>query len=341
MEFFVSVIILNYNGRGYIEECIESVLMQTYRNKEIIIVDNGSQDGSFEFITEKYHDKIKIIRNETNVGFALGNNIGIAAASGNYIALLNNDAVADINWLNSLVNSARRSNKNTGMWASKILFYDNHNIIDTAGHLIYPDGLNRGRGKSELDNKQFDKEEEVFFPSACAALYSKVMLDQIGLFDPDFFAYGDDADIGLKARIAGWRCIFVPEAIVYHRSSATAGRYSPLKAYLVERNRVWILFKYFPLSRILISPFYTFTRFICQAYGAFSGKGSAGRFSEQYSKLKLVAVLLRAYLDALKGIYKIIKKRSDLKKIKKTDRHDFTLWLKKFGISAREIALKD
>ena len=88
------------------------------------------------------------------------------------------------------------------------------------------------------------------------------MLDEIGFFDPDFFAYGDDTDVGLKARLAGWRCLYVPAAVVYHRSSATAGRYSPFKAYLVERNRVWILVKYFPLRYILLSPFYTILRWI-------------------------------------------------------------------------------
>ncbi len=341
MDFSVSVIILNYNGKEYLEECIDSILQQTYRNLEITIVDNGSQDGSVELVKEKYLDKVNLIENGTNLGFALGNNIGISSARGNYIALLNNDAVADINWLNALIDSAQRSEKNVGMWASKILFYDKPNIIDTAGHLMYPDGLNRGRGKAELDIKQYDKEEEVFFPSGCAALYSKRMLEQIGLFDPDFFAYGDDTDIGLKARIAGWKCLYVPNAVVYHRSSATAGKYSPLKAYLVERNRLWILLKYFPVRHIIVSPLYTLKRFIYQAYGALSGKGSAGRFTEQYSRFRLILILLKAYFDAFKGLFKIMKKRLDLKKIKKTNSDDFTLWLKKFGISARDIALKD
>jgi GT2 family glycosyltransferase len=341
MDFFVSVIILNYNGKGYVEECIDSVLLQTYRNREIIIVDNGSQDGSVALIKEKYHDKLNIIENGNNLGFSLGNNIGISSARGDYIALLNNDAVADMNWLNALVDSARRSEENTGMWASKILFYDKRNIIDTAGHLMYPDGLNRGRGKGEVDTGQYDKEEEVFFPSGCAALYSKIMLDKINLFDPDFFAYGDDTDIGLKARIAGWKCTYVPTAVVYHKSSLTAGKYSPLKAYLVERNRVWILIKYFPLKLIIMSPFYTLKRFFYQAYGAFTGKGAAGRFTEQYSRWKLMSILVKSYFSALKGLLTMVKKRVDLKKIKETDRDDFTLWLKKFGISARDIALKD
>lgn len=337
----VSVIILNYNGKEFIEECIDSVLGQTYGNREIIVVDNGSMDGSLEIIKSKFAGRIRLIENKTNLGFAEGNNIGISSAKGDYIALLNNDASADADWLSELVGAARRSAGNFGMWASKILFYDKRNIIDTAGHLIYPDGLNRGRGKGEPDSARYDREEEVFFPSGCAALYSKSMLDQIGLFDPDFFAYGDDTDIGLRARIAGWKCMYVPTAVVFHRSSATAGRYSPLKAYLVERNRVWILIKYFPLRLILISPLYTFARFVLQSYGALTGIGAAGRFTEQHSPWKLVGVLLRAYFDAMKGSAKMIRKRSALKKIGKTEAKDFSLWIKRFGISAGEISLKD
>jgi GT2 family glycosyltransferase len=103
------------------------------------------------------------------------------------------------------------------MWASKILFYDHPDTIDTAGHLMYPDGLNIGRGKGEIDKGQYDREEEVFFPSGCAALYSKKMLDEIGYFDPDFFAYGDDTELGLRPA-AGWKCLFVPLSVVYHKS---------------------------------------------------------------------------------------------------------------------------
>lgn len=305
------------------------------------MVDNGSTDGSLEIIKEKFVGKIKLIENKNNLGFAEGNNIGISSATGTYIALLNNDAVAVATWLDELVGAAQRSDSTFGMWASKIFFYDNRKIIDTAGHLIYPDGLNRGRGKGENDSGQYDREEEVFFPSGCAALYSKRMLDQIGLFDPDFFAYGDDTDVGLKARIAGWKCLYVPTAIVYHRSSATAGRYSTLKAYLVERNRVWILIKYFPLRHILLSPLYTLKRLILQSYGSLTGIGAAGRFTEQYSRWKLISVLLKAYLDATRGSLKMISKRLALKKIKRTSASDFSLWIKRFGMSAREIALRD
>ena len=341
MGSLISVIILNYNGKDYIEECLDSVLDQTYEPLEIIVLDNASNDSSLEILKEKYSSKIKLIESNTNLGFAGGNNLALDYTKGEFIALLNNDAVADRRWIEEFMSAVNRCDGTFGMWASKILFYDDREIIDTAGHLIYPDGLNRGRGKGEKDKGQYDKEEEVFFPSGCAAIYRKEMLDIIGFFDPDFFAYGDDTDLGMKARIAGWKCIYVPKSVVYHHSSAASGKYSPLKAYLVERNRLWVLIKYFPLRYILLSPFYTGLRWILQLYGALTGKGAAGRFTEQYSLWKLISVLLRACFDAIRGSLKMIRKRLALNKIKKTSRRDFSLWIKRYRISAKEIALRD
>jgi len=337
----ISVIILNYNGKDYIEECLDSVLYQTYEPLEIIVVDNASNDSSLEILKEKYSSKIKLIESNANLGFAGGNNLALEDAKGEFIALLNNDAVADRRWIEEFMSAVSRCDGTFGMWASKILFYDDREIIDTAGHLIYPDGLNRGRGKGEKDRGQYDKEEEVFFPSGCAAIYRKEMLDIIGFFDPDFFAYGDDTDLGLKARMAGWKCIYVPKSVVYHHSSAASGKYSPLKAYLVERNRLWVLIKYFPLRYILLSPFYTILRWTLQLYGALAGKGAAGRFAEERSFLMLAGVFIKAYFDAVLGLPVMIRKRLKMAKIKRTGAKEFALWLKKFRIGAAEIALKE
>ncbi|UCE78857.1 MAG: glycosyltransferase family 2 protein [Nitrospiraceae bacterium] len=336
-----SIIVLNFNGKQIIEECVDSVLNQTYQNVEIIIVDNGSTDGSLEVINEKYQNKVTLIKNEANLGFAEGNNIGISYATGHYISLLNNDAVADPTWLEELVRAAEASDTSYGMWASKILFYENKDVIDTAGHLMYPDGLNRGRGKGEHDDGQYNEKEEVFFPSGCAALYLKQMIDIIGMFDQDFFAYGDDTDLGLKARLAGWKCLYVPTAMVYHKSSVTAGIYSTLKAYLVERNRIWILVKYFPMTAIFQSIFYTLLRYALQAYGAFTGKGAAGRFVEGATRMRLLKVLVKSYSDALVRLPAMMNKRRKLRRIKKVSSNDFIALLRKYRISAKEISLRD
>ena len=337
----VSIIVLNYNGRHLLEECLESLLRQTYQQYEIILVDNGSTDDSVPFLENRYHSRIRLIKNSVNLGFAEGNNIGIAASEGAYIALLNNDAVADSHWLEELVSVSLVSDGTFGMWASKIMFYDRRDVIDTAGHLIYPDGLNRGRGKHETDHGQYDKQEEVFFPSGCAALYAKKMIDEIGAFDKDFFAYGDDTDLGIKARLAGWKCLFVPTSVVYHRSSATAGTFSSFKVYLVERNRIWVLVKYFPLCDIMISPWYTFVRLALNSYAVLTGKGAAGRFVEGSSASSLLKALLRAYADSLKMLPLMMRKRKDFKRHIRTTKNDFHVWLKKYKISAVELALKD
>jgi len=141
--------------------------------------------------------------------------------------------------------------------------------------------------------------------------------------------------------MAGWKCIYVPKSVVYHHSSAASGKYSPLKAYLVERNRLWVLIKYFPLRYILLSPFYTILRWTLQLYGALAGKGAAGRFAEERSFLMLAGVFIKAYFDAVLGLPVMIKKRLKMAKIKRTGAKEFALWLKKFRIGAAEIALKE
>ena len=200
---------------------------QSYPNFEVIVVDNGSNDGSVEFLKQYYLPFVKVIANRENLGFSGGNNVGIHAAKGKYILLLNNDTEADDRWIEELIKEAEKD-RTVGMCASKIYSFYQRNIIDVAGHLLYRDGLNRGRGRLDEDVGQYDTVEEVFFPSGCAALYRKEMLDEIGLFVETFFAYGDDTDIGLRGRVAGWKCIYVPTAIVYYIFRLTSA-YSPQK----------------------------------------------------------------------------------------------------------------
>ena len=197
----ISIIIVNWNGRHLLTDCLGSLRTQTYRDYEAILVDNGSSDGSVEFVRTQFPEVHLIVLPE-NRGFAGGNNVGIAAATGQYIALLNNDTKADPDWLSSLVN-ATASGSQVGMWASKILSYDAPTVIDNTGLLLYWDGLARGRGRLEVDSGQFDQQQEVLFPSGCAGLYRKSMLDEIGSFDEEFFAYADDVDLGLRGRLAG------------------------------------------------------------------------------------------------------------------------------------------
>jgi len=235
----ISVVVVNWNRRDLLRACLASLQAQQGVAFETIVVDNGSSDGS-PAVAEEFG--ATVIRNAENRGFCAANNQGIAAARGEFVALLNNDAEADPGWLAALVRACSKA-PGIGMAASKVLVWEDPGRIDKVGHLIFPDGQNRGRGAGAIDHGQFDREEEVLWPDGCAALYRKSMLDAIGGFDEDFFAYGDDAELGLRARIAGWRCVYAPDAVVRHHRGSTMGKGSAARLELIERNRVLLALK--------------------------------------------------------------------------------------------------
>ncbi len=335
----VSVIVVNWNGAAYLADCLDSLRDQSYATNELILVDNDSTDGSKEWLRSNAKGRFKPIELETNTGFAGGVNSGIRASSGEFIALLNNDAAADRDWIKTLV--GRMSDPAVGMVASKILFYDKRDIIDKAGHLFYPDGLNRGRGAGELDLGQFDQTPDILFPDGCAALYRRTMLDDIGLFDEQFFSYGDDADLGLRARWRGWQCAYAPGAKVYHRHSSSLGKYSPEKAFLVERNRFWVAVKLLPGPLLLVSPALTLWRFLWHAYSILSRRGLAGGVAREHSAWRLFGSLIRAYISACAGFPETWEKRREIFRRRKIDAGEFYRLLRKYRISARELALRD
>jgi GT2 family glycosyltransferase len=334
----VSVIVVNWNGMGTIQECLDSLLNQSYPSVEIIVVDNYSEDGSYEKAVSRYGEKITWIRNAKNEGFAKGNNIGIRASKGEYILLLNNDAWADREWIGYLVAAASRDHQ-TGMAASRIYMADDKGLLDNTGHTLNPDGLSWGRGRMEKEAGQFDQEEEVVFPSGCAALYKKEMLDEIGLFDERFFAYCEDTDLGLRARLYGWRCLYAPKAIVYHHFSRSTSGASSFKAFLVERNRRWVMMKNYPLSYFLASLWFTLKRHMWQFYGALSGKGMAGQFARERSFFSGILILISAWQEAWKGAPAMFKDRFRILKGKKISNREFGVLLRKYRVSAREVAL--
>jgi GT2 family glycosyltransferase len=312
----ISVIIPNWNGLTYLETCLESLKKQTYPDFEVIVVDNGSTDGSVSFLKAKYSSLVRLIELSENTGFDRATNIGISKAQGEFIATLNNDTETDPQWLQELI-KGMDYHARVGMCASKILFFYQRHIIDKVGHLFYPDGQNRGRGCMEEDRGQYEEIEEVFFPDACAALYRREMLEEVGLFDEDFFAYGDDAELGLRARLFGWKCVYIPTAIVYHIHSGSTGPYDPNKVFLVERNRLWLALKLLPLSLLIMSPYYTIIRYFWHIYSGLFRVGSVGRFVGQYSTIQIIKTLFRAYISTAQGLGNVLRKRKDIQKKKK------------------------
>lgn len=339
----LSIVIVNWNGKRFLDDCLGSLQAQSFDEFEVVFVDNGSTDDSLEFVKGNF-PKVIIVESKVNLGFAGGNNLGIEAAKGDFILTLNNDTDLEADFLESLVEAVDASDKDVGMWAPKILSMEDRKTIDSVGGLLfYPDGLARGRGRGEQDRGQYDDIDETFIPSACAALYRREMLDEIGLFDEEFFAYCEDTDLGLRARLAGWRTRSVAKAKVYHIYSGTSGRYSPFKAYLVERNRLWVAIKNLPLGMLLVSPIYTLWRYIIQSYGVISRKGAGGRFleGEGSSAFGLVSILVKSYLGVLRKLPEMLSKRVKVQQARKVSTATFRGWLKRDAVTAVELVLKD
>ena len=335
----ISAVVLNWNGGQVLDNCLRSLYNQTYRPLEVVVVDNASTDGSVDLLKEKFQD-VNLIINGKNLGFGAGNNVGIRASRGKYIMILNNDTRLDPKCVEELKRSIEKDER-FGACASKILLESQPDVIDGVGIVVCPDGLSFGRGRLEKKDR-YEEEEEIFFASDCACLYRREMLEDIGLYDEDFFAYADETDLGWRARLAGWKCVYSPKAIVYHlHSVSTGGRVSAFKAFLVERNRIWVALKNFPLSLIIYGQLYTLWRYVFQAYGALKGRGAAGRFTSDFSKAELVKILVKAYLSACKQVPLMLKKRKIIQQKKRITNREVYRLTKQYGISAREIALSE
>ncbi len=289
----VSVIVVNYNGDAFLDLCLTSLAAQTYQAVEVILVDNASGDGSVEHVKAGY-PWVRVIDSHVNLGFAKANNVGINAANGEFIATLNNDTEAAPEWIEALV-GAMMSDDRVGMCASKMLRMDDPTIIDSTGICISRSGACWDRGMFEKDRGQYEAEEEVFGPCAGAALYRKSMLDETGLFDEDFISYMEDTDLAFRCRLNGWKCLYVPKAVVYHVHGGTAGYVSDYTVYYGNRNVVWYPLKDFPLPLLLTSvPFMVGRSLAVIPYYVLKGHG---------------VTIFRAKADALIGVPKVLGKR--------------------------------
>ncbi len=333
----ISVIVVNWNRSALLRACLQSLERQEGVRLEVIVVDNGSEDGSPEMVAREFGGFTRLIRNADNRGFCAANNQGIQTARGTFVALLNNDAEAEPGWLRALLR-AFDAGPDIGMAASKIVTYEDPGRIDKAGHLIYPDGQNRGRGTGEPDDGRYDRSEEVLWPDGCAAMYRKKMLDQIGGFDEDFFAYGDDAELGLRARIAGWRCLYMPDAVVRHHRGSTLGLASSRRVVLIERNRVLLALKHFPWSLLWLNGFYYAARLAHGAWSSTQGSGETSHFKGLRGKLRLAGALLRGDLQAVRLVPRILRKRREMRKLSKLTPSQVRALLLSHRISLSELA---
>ena len=342
-QFKIIVIVINWNGKHLLGECLSSVENQDYDNYKIIFVDNGSKDKSVEFVKEKF-PKVEIISLNKNTGFAKANNIGMHKAFKDseveYVAILNNDAMVEKNWLSEMVKVIERDKK-IGSVAPKIKKYYKRNIIDSVGNAIHLDGGGVSNHINKIDNGQFDNINEIFGPSGCAALYSKKMLKDVEInnefFDNDFFAYFEDIDLNWRAKLRDWKCLFVPNAVVYHKHSETTGLYSPFKAFYTHRNRYFVVIKNYPLSFWPKAIFSLLFRYFYSIFGVAKNKGPSARLMEKTSFLSVAKILVKGWCDVIKYFPPMLKKRRIIQRSKKSSSADVKEWFNKYKANLKDV----
>jgi len=262
--------------------------------------------------------------------------VGIRLAHGEYIVLLNQDTKADRCWIEELV-KAIEQDKEIGMCTSKLLYMDEPARLNNSGILLYKDLAIVSVGIGEMDEGQYEQQKDAFAPYGAAAFYRKAMLDEIGLLDEDYFLLGEEIDLALRGRFAGWRCVYVPKAIVYHARSPHTGLYSPLKLYYGERNRIWNVVKFLPFPLVISSLFFTFQRYVAMALFGLRAKEAKAQVARQHSLIKLGFALIRAWLDAFRGLPKMIKKRRQIQRTKKVSNQEIRSWLKQYSAILKDV----
>ena len=245
----VSVIIPNYNGKQYLKNCLDSMARQVYKDFEVILVDNGSEDGSVEYLREHY-PWVRLITLHENTGFCGGVNAGIRASQSPYVLLLNNDTIAEKYFIKNLAAAIKRHPKAVSC-QGKMMQLSDKSKIDDAGNYYCVLGwaFADGKGKPEVN---YTREKPIFSSCAGAAIYNRKILDEIGYFDEAHFAYLEDLDLGYRARLHGYESWFCPRARVYHAGSGTSGsRYNLFKVQYSSRNNVYLVYKNMPLLQII------------------------------------------------------------------------------------------
>jgi GT2 family glycosyltransferase len=300
-----SIVIPNWNGAHHLPACLDSLRAQTYPGVETIVADNGSTDDSLELMARNYA-WVRVLALGENLGFTGACNAGMQAAQGEFVVLLNNDTEADSHWIEEVVAAFER-HPEAGLVASKMLLFDQRDTFHTAGDFYRVNGIPGNRGVWQKDEGQYDREEPVFNACGGSAAYRKTMLDQIGLLDEDFFFSCEDLDLAWRAQLAGWRCIYAPRAVVYHKLKASGGGVTA--SFHDGRNFIYLLAKDYPgdlwrahWRAILRAQL----RITVEALRAWRGAAARAR--------------LRGQLAGLLGIPKMLRKRPQVQRSRIVDR---------------------
>lgn len=302
----VSVVVATCGEWKFLKHCLESICQQNYRPFEVIVIDNGSDKDIVHVVKETFPE-IHVIRTDQNLGFAGGYNVGLGAAKGDYIAIINDDAVASPGWLSAMVRLAE-SDKELGAIGSIISDGNNPQLLDSCGIGMSLDGMSRQMMRGEKP-PILNRPKEVLAVSGCACMFRSLALEQVGLFDEDFFAYCEDTDLGLRLRWAGWKAAIAPDATVTHYYSRTVGKFSLKKVFWVERNHFWLVAKNFPLILFPIvflttvwRTFLQFVAFVIRTQEICQFTAKAGLFDTFFT-------IANANMSALLGLPNMVRKR--------------------------------
>lgn len=333
----IAIIIVNWNGKDLLKNCLDSLENQTSFDFRIILVDNGSKDGSVLFLKEKY-PKIEIIELSENFGFAKANNIGISRAFEDekvrHILTLNNDTVVDSKFIETILKEIR-INSNFGSIQPKI-FDSKGEKIDCVGMLISFEMSAQNKGYGEKDLGQFEKKEEIFGSSACASLYSREALESVKLprgnyFDESYFAYFEDVDLAWRMRLAGFKSYYCPEAKVFHVHSATGVKNSQFKKFHLHRNQYYNIIKNLPFFLMMKAIFFMPIRYLLVLHSMIIGKRSVEKKNQAFGKPRgIVKNIFGDWRDVLENLPQLLKKRKIIQNRKKVENKEVKKWLKQY-----------
>jgi len=311
----VSIVIVNWNGRQFLDACLDAVAAQQGVNAETILVDNGSTDGSAAYVSERY-PWVRVLALTENRGFAGGNNAGVREARGRFVALLNNDTVADPGWLKTLLSAADDSVLTT----SRVVYMHDRRVIDSAG-----DGMLRWGGafkRHHGDTVDAAMESrDVFGVCGAACLVAKRVFEELGGFDEHLFISHEDVDLSYRARLRGYRCRYVADAVVAHHGSSTLGRVSAFAVYHGQRNLEWVYLKNTPIS-LLLRTLPGHLVYVAAAAAHFARAGLLGTF-------------VRAKLAALAGIPRVLRQRAAVQRARRVDATAIAIHLDRAWLSTK------
>ncbi|MDA2929596.1 glycosyltransferase family 2 protein [Acidobacteria bacterium AH-259-O06] len=316
----VTIIVINYNGEQWISECLDSIFAQSRQPEEVLVVDNASSDHSLALIRTSF-PQVKLISLPKNVGFAAACNRGIIQARGDLVAILNNDLALDSRWLAYLL--AENSGQ-WDFWASKILFASEPGRVDSAGDAMAIVGAAYKIGHGDPAGRHM-KAREVFGPCAAAALYRRSLLEAVGGFDADFFLIYEDADLNMRARLQGYRCLYVPQAIAFHRLNSAIRTFSHHYVFYGHRNSEYVFWKNMPGTLLFL---YLPERIIFNllSFVFFLFKGRAGSF-------------LQAKVDFVRQFPAVMRKRGQIQQARKLSPAQFRSLLDRNWIKYRRKVL--